>query len=178
MIKRISQILVIVLLVALLCFVVWADRRKEVNREIDLKDEKSLKVRIEFGAGELNLGKNRSEKMLEVDVSYEPAYSDFTLEYDRSKDSGELYLGTELEENKGLDLDDIKDKNWWDLRFTDKIPIDFEIDVGAAESEFDFTGLKIKALDIDLGAASGVILFRKPNPERTQGATRNRGGAR
>lgn len=165
MIRKISIILLFVFLTFVLSFAVWADRRKEVYKEIDLKSEKSLTVRIEFGAGELYLSRSNSTKMLQADVSYDPGHSDFVCEYDESKEKGELYLGTDLEESEGLYLDDQEDENWWDLKFTDKIPIDFRIDIGAAESELDFTGLKIKDLDLNIGAAKGVITFRKPNPE-------------
>lgn len=166
MIKRICRIGLVISLMLLFSFVVRADTRKEVYKEIEFKDEKSLTVKIEFGAGELNLGESRSEKILEAEVSYDPSYSDFFFDYQKSKNEGELFMGTELEEEKGVNLGDVKERNWWDLKFTDKIPINFQIDVGAAESELDFTGLKIKDLDIDLGAAKGVIMFRKPNPER------------
>jgi hypothetical protein len=166
MLKRISQISVIILLIVLFSFVVWAAKRKEVYREVDLKEEKSLRVRIEFGAGELNLNRSDSEKIVEAEVSYDPAYADFFFDYEKSKEKGELFLGTELEEEKGVNLGDVTEKNWWDLSFTDRIPIDFEIDVGAAESELDFTGLRIMDLDLDIGAAKGLIQFRKPNPER------------
>lgn len=166
MIKKISRISLIILLIFLFSSIVWAGKRKEVYKEIPLQDEKSLKVRIEFGAGELMVGKNSSKKILEAEVSYDPSYSDFFFEYDKSKDAGELFLGTELEEEQGVNLGDWEDKNHWDLYFTDKIPIEFDIDVGAAESELDFTGLKIKDLDIDIGAAKALIEFRKPNPEK------------
>jgi hypothetical protein len=146
--------------------VVWADRKKEVYKEVDLRDEKSLAVKIEFGAGELYLGKADSEKIVQAEISYDPGYSDFFFDYEKSKDKGELFLGTELEDEKGVNLGDIDEKNWWDISLTDRIPIDFEIDVGAAEAELDFTGLKITDLDLDIGAAKAWIEFRKPNPEK------------
>jgi len=45
-------------------------------------------------------------------------------------------------------------------------PITFETDVGACEAEFDFSGLKIDRLDMDLGASSVDVDFRKANPVR------------
>jgi hypothetical protein len=166
MFRKTVQIYLVIFLILLFSIVVLAGRRKEVYKEIPLKDEKSLTVRIEFGAGELKIGKNGSKKILEAEVSYDPSYSDFFFDYDKSRGSGELFLGTELEEEEGMNLGDLEDKNYWDLYFTDKIPIQFEIDVGAAESELDFTGLKIRDLDIDIGAAKALIEFRKPNPEK------------
>jgi hypothetical protein len=166
MIKRMYQISLTTLLIFLFSFEVGAVRKKEVYKEIDLEDEKSLAVKIEFGAGELNLSSTSAKKIVEAEVSYDPGFSDFFFDYDKSKDKGELFIGTELEEEKGVNLGDVKEKNWWDISFTDNIPIDFEIDIGAAEAELDFTGLKITDLDIDIGAAQAWIQFRKPNPER------------
>ncbi len=166
MTRKICTFLLLISLSLLAALTVWAGRNKDVYKEIELKDEKSVSVKIEFGAGELYLSRSSSDKMLQADVSYDPEHSDFVLEYDRKEAGGELFLGTDFDESKHLDLDDAKDENWWDLKFTDKIPIDFDIDVGAAESELDFTGLKIKDLNVDIGAAKGMILFGKPNPEK------------
>jgi len=166
MTRKICAFLLLISLSLLVALAVWAGRNKDVYKEIELKDEKAVAVKIEFGAGELYLSRSSTDNMLEADVTYDPDHSDFVLEYDRKKEGGELFLGTDFDESRSLDLDDAKDENWWDLKFTDKIPIDFDIDVGAAESELDFTGLKIKDLNVDMGAAKGVILFRKPNPEK------------
>jgi hypothetical protein len=109
------------------------------------------------------LEKNDTGNILDAEIEYDPDEVDVDIDYRKFKDVGELYLESEFDDTD-LDLD--TDYNYWHLGFTGRIPIDFEMDIGACEAEFDFTGLKISNLNLDLGASSTEITFRKPNLER------------
>jgi hypothetical protein len=138
------------------------DDLKKVHKEIKFQGERKLTVKIDFGGGVIDLGKNNTGDILNADFEYNPDKFDMHIDYDKIEETGRLYLRSKSEEGH-LDFD--TDDNYWHLQFTDRVPIDFEIDVGACETEFDFTGLKINNLDLDLGASSTQIIFRKPNPE-------------
>lgn len=136
---------------------------KSLTKKIQLKGEKHLTVKMDIGAGIIDLRRNRTGDILNAEVEYDPEEIRVDIDYDRIKDEGKLYLKSKSR-NKGLDLD--TEDNYWFLEFGDRIPISFEIDVGACEADFDFTGLKIDKLDMDLGASSVEVDFRKPNLER------------
>jgi hypothetical protein len=136
---------------------------KRINRTIKWEGEKHLTVIIDIGAATIDLKRNSTGDLLNAEVEYDPDEVRVDIDYDRQKDKGELYLVSERREN-GLDVDE--EDNHWYLEFGDKVPISFEIDVGACEAEFDFSGLRIDGLDMDLGASSVNVEFRKPNPER------------
>ena len=136
---------------------------KKIHKKIELKGEKSLTVKMDLGAGIIDLGKNDTGNILEAEIEYDPDKVDVDIDYRKIGDRGKLYLESEFEDGH-LDFD--TDYNYWHLGFTDRVPIDFEIDIGACEAEFDFTGLRINNLDVDLGASSTEITFRKPNLER------------
>jgi hypothetical protein len=135
----------------------------KITKKIELKGEKHLTVKMDIGAGIIDLRKNRTGDILNAEVDYDPDELRVDIEYDAEKDEGTLYLESESR-RKGIDLD--KEDHYWNLEFTGKIPISFELDVGACEAELDFTGLKIDQLDMDLGASSVDVDFREPNPVR------------
>lgn len=137
---------------------------KIITKKIELKGEKHLTVKMDIGAGTIDLGRDRTGDILSAEVEYYPKKFEIDIDYQRSKDEGELYLESKSKKGKSIDID--TEDNYWYLEFSDKIPISFEIDVGACEAEFDFTGLKIDQLDMDLGASSVEVDFRKPNSER------------
>jgi hypothetical protein len=133
------------------------------TKRIEFSGEKHLTVKMDIGAGIIDLGRNNNGDILNAEVEYDPKDYKVSLDYRRSGDEGKLYLASESK-HKDLDLD--TEDNYWNLEFGDKIPISFEIDVGACEANFDFTGLLMDNLDMDLGASSVDVEFRKPNTER------------
>jgi hypothetical protein len=135
---------------------------KIIHKKIESKGEKNLTVKMDLGGGIIELGKNDAGNILEAEIEYDPDEVDVDIDYQKVGDGGNLYLSSESEDGHDFDTED----NYWHLEFTDRIPIDFEMDIGACEAEFEFTGLKLNDLDLDLGASSTEIIFRKPNPER------------
>jgi hypothetical protein len=136
---------------------------KKMHKKIEFKGEKNLSVKIDWGGGTIDLEKNDAGNILDAEIEYDPDEVDVDIDYHKTGDKGKLYLHSEFEDG---DFDFDTDDNYWHLEFTDRIPIDFEMDIGACEAEFDFTGLKVNNLDLDLGASSTEITFRKPNLER------------
>ncbi len=139
------------------------DETKRITRTINWEGEKHLTVIIDIGVGTIDLRKNTTGDLLNAEVEYDPDEVRVDIDYDQLKDRGELYLVSERRD-KGLDVDE--EDNHWYLEFGDKVPISFEINVGACEAELDFSGLRIDGLDMDLGASSVNVEFRKLNPER------------
>jgi hypothetical protein len=45
----------------------------------------------------------------------------------------------------------------WDLAFSDKVPLDMELDFGVGKTELDLTGLLVRRLEIDAGVGEGTI---------------------
>ncbi|MFQ6032672.1 MAG: toast rack family protein, partial [Candidatus Zixiibacteriota bacterium] len=142
------------------CFA-WDGDIKEIHKEIELTGEKNLLVKMDLGGGVIDLRKNNTGNILEAEIEYDPDKVDTDIDYRKIGDKGKLYLYSKSE-----DVDFDPDDNYWHLGFTDEIPIELEMDIGACEAEFDFTGLKISKLNLDLGASSSEMIFRKPNPER------------
>lgn len=159
------KILLVVITVCFTMSIGFAKKEdlEKVHKEIKFQGERKLNVKIDFGGGIIYLDKNNTGDILNADFEYNPDKFDMDIDYDKIEETGKLYLRSKSEHGH-FDLE--TDDNYWHLGFTDTIPIGFEMEVGACEAEFDFTGLKINNLDLDLGASSTQIIFRKPNPER------------
>ena len=136
---------------------------EKIHKEIKFQGEKNLTVKVDLGGGIIDLKKNDTGNIVDAEIDYNPDEVDVHVDYHKIGDVGKLYLLSKSEDGHfNFDTDD----NCWHLGFTNTIPISFEMDIGACESELDFTGLKINNLDIDLGASSTEINFKKPNSER------------
>jgi len=136
---------------------------KAETRKFEFSGEKRLTVKMDIGAGNIDLGRNKTGDILNAEVEYDPDDVRVDINYNRIKDEGKLYLETKAK-HEGIHLD--KNDNVWNLEFSDRVPINFDIDVGACKADFDFTGLLIDRLDMDLGASSADVEFRKPNSQR------------
>jgi hypothetical protein len=136
---------------------------KIVNKTIKWEGEKHVTVIVDIGAASIDLRRNNTGDILNAQVEYDPEEVRTDISYDRKGDRGEVYLVSERRD-EGLDVD--PEDNHWDLELGDRIPISFEIDVGACDGDFDFSGLRVDGLDMDIGASSINVDFRKPNPER------------
>jgi hypothetical protein len=161
--KIIGKVLLVVATVCLAMPIAFARKGdiEKTSKSIKFEGEKNLTVKIDLGGGTIDLGKNDTGDILDAEMECDPEEVD--IDYHRSGDRGKLYLGREPEHGH-VDWD--TEDNYFRLEFTDRIPIDFDMDIGACEAEFDFTGLKINSLTLDLGASSTQIAFKKPSPER------------
>jgi len=141
-----------------------ASPRRLITRDevIDLKNEKFLETKIDFGAGELKLLPNAgSGKLFEGRLAYRPNHGQPDLHYSAGGQTG--YLTLETHSLKKI-FSDGDPKNQWDISFSPKVSHSFDIDIGACEAEMDFTGLPIEKLKLDLGAGEGRVRFDRPNP--------------
>ena len=62
----------------------------------------------------------------------------------------------------GIPTGDVE--NTWNLFLTNALPLKINIEGGASENEFDFTGLQLTNLKIVQGASDTTIRFDAPNP--------------
>ncbi len=62
----------------------------------------------------------------------------------------------------GFNLKDIK--NNWTLKFTDKTPLNVDINAGAYQGKMDFSGVPLASLAITDGASDNTVTFNSPNP--------------
>lgn len=122
------------------------------SQSVELGDAKSVRVEINFGAGDLKLT-GGAEKLLEADFKYNVAKLKPVVEYT----DGTLVV--RQPDVSGLPvLRDIADyRNEWGLRLNDEVPMDLSVDMGAGSSDLQLAGLSLTRLDIRLGAGKYTV---------------------
>ena len=122
------------------------------TQSVELGDAKSVRVEINFGAGDLEVT-GGSEKLLEADFTYnvaklkpEVAYTDSTLVVRQPDVEG-------LPALRGI----MDFHNEWGLRLNDEVPMDLRVDVGAGTSNLRLAGLSLTGLNVSLGAGESTV---------------------
>jgi hypothetical protein len=117
------------------------------SQSVELGDAKSVSVKINMGAGNLQLT-GGADKLLEADFNYNVA---------KLKPEVEYTDGTLVVRQPNADglpaLPGITDyRNEWGLHLYDEVPMDLSVDVGAGTSTLQLAGLSLTKLDVTLGA--------------------------
>ena len=97
------------------------------------------------------------------------------IDYKKRDDLGYLSINTtegvgKKRHGRNVNLGEFE-KNDWLMQFTDKLPISFDIELGAGKGELDFTGLIVKDFNLSTGASSVVLRFDEPNKELIENLT-------
>ncbi|MBL7996116.1 hypothetical protein JNM05_12155 [bacterium] len=134
-------------------------RVQEINRD----DEKELKVKLEYAAGKISLGKISHDKLCRIAVKETNNEISPNVRYDKDGTTG--YLVIDMNENESVGVFDFGNQKL-EMEFTDKIPVSFKLEMGACEGKFDFTNIRVKDLTLSMGASSADILFSSKNKDR------------
>lgn len=122
------------------------------SQSVELGVAESVRVKIEMGAGELEVT-GGADELMEADFTYNVAelkpevfYSDATLTIQQPDVEGIASLG---------DLDGYRYE--WDLRLNDDVPMDLSIELGTGTMDLGLSGLSLTALEVDIGAGEGKL---------------------
>ncbi|NUM79907.1 hypothetical protein HUU42_03795 [bacterium] len=129
------------------------------NRE----DEKELKVKVEYAAGDFSVRKAQEDKLYIIRSESQKTSIAPKVSYYKSGSSG--FLNLEMDQNTSVDVFDFGKQNW-SLEFSDKIPMSYNFELGACNGEFDFTDLRVKDLTLSMGASKANVYFRAPNRDQ------------
>jgi|GEM_PF-4906504 len=108
---------------------------------------KKVEVKLKIGAGKLKLSSGSSELFtggfIFSDESWKPE-----INYKVQGQIGYLFIKQPDTDNYNIDN---KDKYAWNLKFTENIPLDFNIEVGAGLSEIFLNDLQIEHFSMNMG---------------------------
>lgn len=162
----------------------FGQRMSTYSRSERLEDQSELYAKLVLGGGKVWLTKSSHGELLSVKVDYNKEDIRPVFDYRNDEYDGEAMLFFSIasrdhysknndvfeemdffdeDHDISLGISSLK-KTSWNLKFTDEIPIEFEIAVGAAKANLDFSGMKISDLNIEAGATKIFVIFNEPNP--------------
>ena len=121
------------------------------SRTVDLQGAKSVNVSLEAGAGELNIS-GGSSQLLGADFNYSSSYGTPRVDYTVasgvghltiSQDSGNTYFGAQ--------------RNQWNLRFSNEVPLELRVEMGAGRGNLRLRDLPVTRLDMSMGAGQADL---------------------
>lgn len=129
---------------------------KTYSESYNLEGQKSLDVNINLNAAKVNLEKTE-DKLFEGNIKTNIAKMTPNIKLNGNN----LYIGDKYEKNWSRNLSNAK--NTWDLKLTDKIPLNLDIEMNATKNNFDFTDMIIDKISLDLNAADNKLTFNNIN---------------
>ena len=134
-----------------------------LNKEIPLGKEKSVEIFMEMGLADLKITAGEPQSILLASVNYNPEKIKPVIDYTPGK-TGRLEI--ECRKKSRVKFDDLDhDENEWRLAFTNRIPLEIDLELGMGEGDLDLTGLLITGMTIDAGLSELMIEFDEPNKE-------------
>ena len=107
---------------------------------------------ILFGAGNLLIEGGATEWVEgNVDTSIKKWYP--SVSYKNKREIGHVKI-----QQKGSGISIVrKQRNNWDLRLTDEIPVNLNVEIGVSDSELDLAGIRLNHLTVDAGVGDTTI---------------------
>lgn len=149
---------------------VW--RTLESSRQ--LRDSGEHHVRVEYGAGRIDVGATESPVLYAMTLRYDESMASPVHRYDA--EARALTLGVDLESRR---LSGLRDQTRGEMRLslTRAAPLDLELELGATKATLDLGGLKLRSLRLDSGASETFLDFSTPNVGRMRSLEVNVGAA-
>lgn len=140
----------------------------EGAREVGRTTENELKVTLTSSFGTVKITRGEPEKMVVVQSSSDEEHR-MSMDYSIRNRVGfmDLTLGEGEQEPQGKKTSfHIADfhSGWWALKFSDAVPISFDLQLGVGKGNFDLSGLHVKDFNLSTGAGDVVLTFDEPNP--------------
>jgi hypothetical protein len=160
--------LVVALLLPIVFVRVFVLAQDEGTREVGRTTENELKVTLTSSFGTVKISRGEPEKMVVVQSSSDEGQR-MNLDYSIRNRVGymDLALGEGNQPNEGrkssFHIADFH-AGQWALKFSDAVPISFDVQLGVGKGNFDFSGLHVKDFNLSTGAGDVVLTFDQPNP--------------
>jgi len=139
------------------------------SREVGRTTEKELKVTLTSSFGSVLISRGRPEKILTIESASENnGDAKIDMDYAIRNRVGfmDLSLGEGSRDNNGrrggFHLSSFEGGKWF-LKFSDGLPISFDIELGVGKGDFDLTGLQVKDFNLSTGASDVSLAFDEPN---------------
>jgi hypothetical protein len=150
-----------------------AQRWRTIDASRQLLDTGAVSVRLEYGAGRIDLKPAAKGVLYSYNLKYDTDRSEPVSRFDTASRS--LAIGLR---SRGLKLSgDDRGAGAMRAELTDKVPMELAVELGAVEGDLQLGGLRLTDFSIKGGAADVTVRFDQPNPERLHTMTIEVGAA-
>ncbi len=128
---------------------------QEVRETVERQDAREARITVEMGAGELNIGAG-SANLMEAEFVYNVEDWQPEVAYEVSDGVGILNVRqANVEGTVGIPVGEIT--NRWNLTFSDALPLEMHVTLGAGENRLSLTELDIRRLSLEAGAGDVTV---------------------
>jgi hypothetical protein len=126
------------------------------QQTVDLQGAKSVSADLHMGAGQLNVS-GGSGHLLNAEFHFDRKWDEPTVDYHVSGDKGIL----DVNQGSGGASFGPSD-NTWDLDFTDEVPLDLRVEMGAGQGNLKLRGVDVTNVELHVGAGQLVMDLTGP----------------
>ena len=139
--------------------------RRAVRSFFEVADEGEQRVKadIELALGHVTISTAEQGALFQVEGVVIGTQLRPRFDHGRNGDEVEISLSLDGEDVSFRGLRGMRGSNW-QLYFSDSIPLDLDLTLGAAEGDLNFTGIPVENLSVECGMASISLRFDEPNP--------------
>ncbi|MBK7091304.1 MAG: hypothetical protein IPH59_06225 [bacterium] len=151
-------------LVGLVFAVATAARLTKIEEQVEANGVEQVDVQLRLAVGKFELNNLTGSKgvIAEFEGDYDESKYEYSHTFEHQGRRGTFVFESELVNQRGpTKLEG--DENRWEFSFTPEADCRFDIEVGAANAEFDFGDLTVSDMQLDIGAAEVIIDFSTPN---------------
>jgi hypothetical protein len=124
----------------------FASSRHHEVRTVDRQNAKSVSASVEAGAGEVIVG-GGSSHLLDADFTFGDSYSNPQVDYKVDSGVGHLTIS-----QSGESTPFIGSHNEWNLHFSNDVPLQLTVEMGAGEGHFRLRDVPVTTLKLEMGA--------------------------
>lgn len=122
------------------------------SQSVKLGEAKSVQVEVKMGAGDLRLGGGATE-LLDADFTYPGSRWKPEVNYTVRGANGRL----EIRQPEGLGGPRRGGQYIWDLRLSNKVPLEMRVELGAGKAELTLGTLSLSKLELNMGVGETIV---------------------
>ena len=156
-----------VLLLAITALPASGQSWRTMAKARQLRGQERLEVNIEYAVGRLEVSKGPTAFLYRFESKYDEEVFELQSNYLESESRGVLRIDiageNDIDIKRMRDYDD--EAGVLKLALSPMIPVELNVEMGAAEAHLDLGGLRLSGLTLQTGASDTEIRFSQRNPE-------------
>lgn len=131
----------------------YSSNLQHESRTVERQGAKSVNVSLETTSGEFLIGSGSSH-LVDADFNYSDSYETPRVEYNVADGVGHLSIS---QDNPGTHFGSSVSHNQWNLRFSNDVPLELKVEMGAGRGQLRLRDLPVTRLEMSMGAGQADV---------------------